>query len=160
MRQMMWVVVALVMMVGLVGTVQAQAGGGGRGNFDPAQFRQQMMDRFKEQLGASDDEWKAIQPKLEKVMEVRQASFAGFGRGRGGGGGQDAPQTPIAKASADLRAALENKDTPADELQKKLAALREARETARKDLATAQKDLKDLLTARQEAVMVVNGMLE
>src|SRR5262245_39765095 len=42
-------------------------GNRGQGNFDPAQFRQRFEERVKEQLGASDDEWKVIQPKLTKV---------------------------------------------------------------------------------------------
>src|SRR5690242_17995936 len=43
-------------------------GGRGRGNFDPAQMRQRMEERLKTELGVSDDEWKALQPKVEKVM--------------------------------------------------------------------------------------------
>jgi hypothetical protein len=149
------------------------AGGGGRGNrgnrggnFDPAAFRQQQMDRIKTQLGASDDEWKALEPKVEKVMTAQRDSRGGrFGGGRGGRGGNNANATPanetaIAKAAADLRTALDNKDTAADEIQKKLAAYREARDASRKALADAQKELKELLTARQEAVMVQMGMLE
>jgi hypothetical protein len=43
-------------------------------NFDPAQFRQQFEDRVKEQLGANDDEWKVIQPKLTKVFDAQRGS--------------------------------------------------------------------------------------
>src|SRR5271170_5761883 len=43
-------------------------GGGGRGNFDPAQFRQRRLDNIKTQLGSTDDEFAALQPKIEKVM--------------------------------------------------------------------------------------------
>ena len=68
--------------------------------------------------------------------------------------------TPVAKASADLSTALENKDTPAEDIAKKLAALREARDKARADLVAVQKELKDVLTQRQEAVLVTMGMLE
>ena len=52
-------------------------GGGGaggqnrRGNFDPAQFRQRMMDNLKQQLGSSDDDFAALQPKLEQVMTTK-----------------------------------------------------------------------------------------
>jgi hypothetical protein len=135
--------------------------------FDPAQFRQQRLDRIKEQLGASDDEWKVLSPKIEKVMDVQRNTFGGFGGGRGrgpgGGGGGNAdnqPQTPVAKASADLRTTLENKDAPADDIKAKLAALRDARDKARAELQAAQKELKEVLTQRQEAVLVTNGMLE
>lgn len=140
-------------------------GGQGGGNFDPAQFRQRMMDRVKEQLGATDEEWKALEPKVQKVMDAQRDARAGGGfRGRGGRGGQggadNQPQSDVAKASQDLRTAIENKDTPADELKAKIAALREARQKARANLEAAQKDLKELLTARQEAVLISNGMLE
>jgi hypothetical protein len=144
-----------------------QARGQGRGNFDPAQMRERMMTRIKEQLGATDDEWKAIEPKVDKVMTAQRESrggfgFGGFGRGGGGGGGgaDQQPTTAVGKASADLRTTLDSKDSAPETIAKKLATLREAREKARKDVADAQKELKEILTQRQEAVLVINGMLE
>ena len=152
-----------------------QRGQRGGGNFDPAQFRQRAMDRIKEQLGATDDEWKVIEPKVDKVMNAQRESrggfgFGGFGGGRygpggatggGGGGGADQqPTTAVGKASQDLRTTLDDKNAAPETIAKKLAGLREAREKARKDVADAQKDLKEILTQRQEAVLVINGMLE
>jgi hypothetical protein len=136
-----------------------------QGQFDPAQFRERMMNNIKERLGASDDEWKVLEPKVEKVMTAQRdaragGGFGGFGGRRGGGGGDQQPTTEIGKASADLRTALENKDTPADEIAKKLAAFREARDKARAQLQASQKELKEILTQRQEAVLVNMGMLE
>ena len=144
---------------------------GAQNQFDPAQFRERMMNNIKERLGASDDEWKVISPKVEKVMTAQRdaraggGGFGGFGGGgggrRGGGGGGDQqPTTEVGKASADLRTALENKDTPADDIAKKLAAYREARDKGRAALQASQKELKEILTQRQEAVMVNMGMLE
>ena len=132
-----------------------------QGQFDPAQFRERMMNNIKERLGASDDEWKVLEPKVEKVMTAQREARAGggFGGGRRGGGDQQ-PTTEIGKASADLRTALENKDTPADEIAKKLAAFREARDKGRAQLQASQKELKEILTQRQEAVLVNMGMLE
>jgi len=139
--------------------------GGPGGRFDPAQMRQRMEDMMKQQLGVNDDEWKVIQPKLQKVMEVqRDARGGGFGgmfRSRDRGGDSSSQSlSPVQQAQHDLRTALENKDTPADQIQAKLTALREAKEKAKADLATAQKDLKDVLTQRQEAVLVMMGMLD
>lgn len=168
---------------------QAQPGGnppgqpgqpGGRGNFDPAQFRQRMMDRLKEQLGASDDEMQALMPKIEKVMQLQRDAGGGgmrgmFGRrgggpggpgGNGGPGGPGAPggapatESPVRQKSADLQETLQNKDAKPDEIKAKLDALRAARAQAKQDLAAAQQELKGLLTQRQEAVMVEMGMLE
>ena len=132
-----------------------------QGQFDPAQFRERMMNNIKERLGSSDDEWKVLEPKVEKVMTAQREARAGggFGGGRRGGGDQQ-PTTEIGKASADLRTALENKDTPADDIAKKLAAYREARDKGRAALQASQKELKEILTQRQEAVMVNMGMLE
>jgi hypothetical protein len=66
----------------------------------------------------------------------------------------------VGKAQADLRAALDDKSTSPEEINKRLAALREAREKARADRTAAQKELKEVLSARQEAVLVSMGMLE
>ena len=83
-----------------VGNVSAQndnggpgggAGGFGRGNFDPAQFQQRMMDNVREQLGLTNDTaWNAIQPLVQKVMDARRDAASGgmgrmFGRGNRGG---------------------------------------------------------------------------
>src|SRR4051794_34226451 len=141
-------------------------GGGGGGNSDPNQFRQQMMDRIKEQMAAKDDEWKVIEPKLQKVMDSQRAAFAGrgFGGFRGGQGGDrnrgGNADSPTGKAMQDLRETLDNKDASADDIAKKLTALRDAREKARTELQAAQKDLKEVLTQRQEAVLVMMGQLD
>jgi hypothetical protein len=150
---------------------------GNRGNFDPAAMRAQYMARIKEQLGANDDEWKVLEPKVTKVMDASRAarSSNGFGggggrtRGPGGGnpGGTGTPtpaptteQSPVSKASADLRAVVENKSAAASEYTEKLAAYRAAREKAKTDSAAAQKELKELLTPKQEAVLVSNGIID
>src|ERR1039457_4564466 len=99
-----WLVMAGVAAVMSLGANQVVAqpnngggggGGGGRqgrGNFDPAQMQQRMMERYKEVLEVTDDtEWKAMQPLVQKVMDLRRESFSGRDRGpmargqRGGG---------------------------------------------------------------------------
>lgn len=148
---------------------QDDQGRRGRGNFDPAAMRQRWMERIKEDLGATDDEWKVLQPKIEKVMtaqrDTRGGFFGGFSsRGRGGPdrdrGPSDQPQSKVSQTQQDLRTVLENKSASSDEITKKLAAYREARDKARADLAAAQKDLKEVVTPRQEASLVMSGMLE
>lgn len=136
---------------------------GGR-RFDFAQMRERMMNNLRDQVGGTDEEWKAIQPKIEKIMTIQRdmrMGFGGFGgRSRGGEGGEQ-PQSKLAEAQRDLRAAVEKKDTPAAELTKKLAALREARAKAGDDLKATQKELKaQIKEPRQEAVLVLNGILE
>jgi hypothetical protein len=168
--------VGLAALVAGAGNVMAQDtggnGGGGRGNFDPAQFQQQMMDRFKERLELTNDvEWTAVQGLIQKVMDARRATFSGMGFGgrRGGnnGGGGDngnrggrggffnAPPSPEAE---DLQKALDAKASP-EELKAKLAKLRDARKSKEEALAKAQEDLRKVLTVRQEATAVSMGLL-
>src|ERR1019366_890463 len=128
---------------------------------------------MKDDLGATDDEFAALQPHIEAVMAAQRDAMGGmrFGGGRrnqngggggggGEGGGQQAPQSDVQEKVADLRTTLEKKDASADEIKGKLDALRAARAKAKETLTAAQADLKGLLTARQEAVLVGYGMLE
>jgi hypothetical protein len=160
-------------------------GGGPGGNFDPAQFRQRMMEQMKERLGADDQAWKVMEPRLTKVMELnRQANAGGRGMmfgfgGRGGRGGPGGPggdqggpqadrrgrgpqgeQTVLEKAMTQLRTTLENQSATPEEIKTQLTTVRQAREKAKQELAVAQQDLKKILTVRQEAMLVEMGMLE
>ena len=160
---------------------QGGGGGGGRGNFDPAQFQQRMLDRYREDFEIkSDDEWKAIQPRVEKVMQVRReliafgGGFGGFG-GRGGrppgGGNADAnanggnaprrnafrgepsPETEALQKAIDAKAS-------SDEIKNTLAKFRDARKAKETELEKAQDDLRKVLTMKQEAAAVLAGLLK
>jgi Spy/CpxP family protein refolding chaperone len=144
-------------------------GNGGGGGNNQQDWRQRFADRLKEDLGATDDEMKVIQPKIEKLMMARRdaSGMGGFGRGgRGGPGGRggdsqsDATPSPAEQASNDLRQTLENKSATPEEIAAKLKAVREARAKAKEQVTAAQKDLKEVLTQRQEAVLVNMGWLE
>jgi hypothetical protein len=142
--------------------------GGGGGGFgggrrpDPQQMMQFMLNRVKEDLGSSDEEWAALSPKVQEIMKLQFESRPQRGRRGGGPGGPDdqaTPQNPVQKATADLRAAV-NANAAADDLAKKLQALRDARTASQAELTKAQADLKALLTQRQEAQLVLDGVLE
>src|SRR5271157_2348836 len=69
-----------------------------RANRDPAQMLERRMQSYRERLEVtSDDEWKAIQPLIEKVLQAqRDTRMGGFGGGRGGprNGGQPDANAP------------------------------------------------------------------
>ena len=150
----------------------------GRGRFDPEQMRQRMAERLKETLGASDEEWAVIAPRLEKVQTLSFQSRTGgmgfmFGRVRGGrrfGGPagqpgetrpeQSSEQSPVQKAAEELRTIVDSEGAGESDIKQKLTAYREAREEARKELAKAQEELREVLTLRQEAQLVLMGTLE
>jgi len=163
---------------GGAGGGQGRGGPGGR-NFDPAQMQQRMMENTKEQLEITDEtEWKAVQPLVQKVMDARRASMSGMGRGmagamrRGGpqGGGDNAPVAdqqnrrgggmfgqPSPEAEA-LQKVVDAK-APKAELKAAVAKYNEARKAKQAELEQAQENLRKVLTARQEAIATLNGLL-
>jgi len=163
--------------------VVAQGGGGGGRNFDPAQMQQRRLDRLKESLEVTDDaEWTVLSAAITKVTDAQRAvmsgamrGFGGRNRGGGNGGGNGGDNnggngggngggrggmfgTPLPELEA-LQQAIENK-APADEIKDKLSKLRAANSANEAKLTAAQDDLKKLLTSRQEAIAVVNGLLK
>lgn len=179
MNQMLALAGVAVALCVTTGTVAAQ----GRGNFDPAQMRQRMMDNYKERFEVtSDAEWKIISERIEKVMDAQRdsriAGFGGFGRGGGGGGrrgggnngdtnagggagGGNRPN-PFAADNPNvdaLQKAVEGKAS-SDELKGKLAKVRESLKEKEAALVKAQDDLRKVLSVRQEAIAVLAGLLK
>lgn len=144
---------------------QQQNQRGPRGGFDPAAMQERMSQMMKERMGATDEEWTVIRPRLEEVMTLSRnaGGMQGmFGRGRGDRGGQSAqtPTDPVQAAVDDLQKTLDKEAPTAAEIKAKLAALRGAREKNKQQLVIAQQKLKEVLTVKQEAILVMMGMLE
>lgn len=145
---------------------QGGPGGPGGGNFDPEQMRQRMMERVREQFGVKDDaEWKIISERIEKVSAARREMGGGmgmFGGGRGGPGGGGGRGgfggEPSPEATA-LRSAIDN-NASADDIKAKLAKYRESQKVKEEKLAKAQTELREVLTAKQEAAAVLAGYLK
>ncbi|MDB5175010.1 MAG: hypothetical protein JWM97_3320 [Phycisphaerales bacterium] len=139
-------------------------GGGPGGRPDFAQMRKMFEERMKQQLEVNDDQWAAIQPKIEKIQQLqRDASGRGFGRGPGGPGGPGGPDqqlSPVQEKVKALQEAVASPDATPEDVKAKLEALRHAKAEARKELAKAQDDLRTALNLKQEAVLVVMGMLD
>lgn len=150
-----------------------------RGNFDPEQMRAQMMERTREALEVKgDDEWKAIEPMVTKVMEAqRDVGFGGMGRGmfgrgprqggdnaqQGGGQNQNQGNRRGVGQNADpdrdaLEKAIESKAS-AGELKAAMTKVRESRKAKEAKLNQAREDLRKVLTVRQEAILVSRGLL-
>jgi len=178
----------MVMVLGLVGLARAQDGGdnadrgdrrggvrdqaqdrGGNAADRMAQFREEAAKRMQESLGVTDEEWKLLQPKIDKVQtlsrQLRGQMMRGmFRRGnRPGAPAEAAPaaeQTPVEKAAAALQQLVDNKDAKPEDVKAALEAYRAARAKTLTELQTAQKELKEVVTAQQEAKLVLAGILE
>jgi hypothetical protein len=138
------------------------------------EFRQRMSERMREQFGATEDEWKILQPRIEKVQQLQRQNRGGFGmmmgrfgRGRGPGGDdrrrEGAPereQSEVEKKTEALQSLLEDENSSASSIKAALEALRQARAKAQQELATARKELREVCSMKQEARLVLMGILE
>lgn len=152
--------------------------------FDPSRMRTMMMERMKQQIGATDEEWVVIEPLLTDVMEKQRNAQGGLLRGlmrppRGQQPGQPPADTdgpppegmppqggpggPMVSDSAEaeaLQSALDKSESTKEEIQAKMAELRTARKKAETELKTARESLRSVLTLRQEAQLVLMGILD
>ena len=143
---------------------------GGRRQRDPEEMRKRMeegrkraAERMRESLGATEEEWKVLQPRIEKVQTLLWQSRAGTrGMMWRSERRERAPreQTEVEKAAGALRKILENKESKPADIKAALGPLRQAREKVEQELAKARKDLREVVTVRQEAQLVLMGLLE
>ena len=132
-------------------------------------------------LGATQEQWKLIQPKLEKVQQLRYRANSGIGalvvNSSGNGTGpvkpafrwnrpwKDRPLSELTDAqrlARHVRILLEKENTPPQAFQRKMVDLRKARKKEaelERLLAEAQRELCEILTTRQEAILVLLGWL-
>jgi len=141
-------------------------------------FQQRMIEMVKQDLGATDNEWTVIKPRLTKVMTLsREINPRGMGMMRPGRPGDDMPgrnprgrqgqppqpnqaeKSEIQKATDALQEVLDKTDATPDDIKAKLLALRNAKEKSKQELAKAQQELKEILSVRQEAKLVLSGLL-
>jgi hypothetical protein len=147
---------------------------------DPRQAQQayqQYMDRdtqqIREQLGVTDEEWAVIQPRIQKVRDAEQAAGVGqlnqlgrLARGRPGQAGINInallgiKDSTVQQRQAELQKAIEDPNSTEAAIKQRLDAVREAKVRAMQVLAQARKDLIEILTMRQEAVLFQMGILE
>jgi len=112
------------------------------------------LEDVKKQLGASDEEWQVIGPQLRKVEAARRA-LLGQAPAAGPMGGN-----AVGQAQAELRALLADPKHSKDQVQELVVSVRKARDSTRAELAAAQRELRQLLTEEQQAVVVSLGYLD
>ena len=122
----------------------------------PGGMQDRFLERIKEALGSTDEEWNAIKPLISKVNDVRMRGRMGFGGRRGGGPGATVNVEPATEA---LTKALDSK-APADEIKKKLADYREQQKKNEAELKAARDELRKVLSISQEARLVLMGILD
>ena len=147
-----------------------------RGQFDRNQFMERMLERQRENLGASAEEWSVLKPMILKIVEKQSAmrrtgrsSFGAFG-GRGGRGGDNDGERRGREgrrsrgdgdsgSNADsLREAIESGDV--GKIKKELASYRAVQKKRAAELKKAREELRQAVTSKQEAILVLWGLLD
>ena len=165
-------------------------------------MEQQEAIAMQQALGASDEQWKIIEPRLKKVKRYReqafigtkppfQSSFSSFSTGPGGaqgfssgfsggfqfqagsfggpGGnfqtfpGRQASDGPISDGEIlveEIEMLLKDPQATPEQVNQKLDALRIARDKARRQWVAAQQQLREVLDFRQQARLVLMGLLD
>jgi Spy/CpxP family protein refolding chaperone len=108
----------------------------------------------QKKIGATDEEWKVISPKLQKVNTARRAL---------NGDNAAVPGLPsgiVGQAQAELKTVLDDPKHSKADVDEKIAGIRKAREQARANLEEAQRDLMRMLTPDQQLIMISLGHLD
>jgi hypothetical protein len=146
-----------------------------RGNFNPDEMRSRMMAGIREQMGVTkDDEWAIISDRITALNDARRSAMggamAGFaamrmggpgggpGANGGNGGGRERRGGQGNAEAQALQSALKD-NAPDAEIQSRLAKLRDTRKENEAKVAKAQEELRAVLSVRQEAVAVLDGLL-
>jgi hypothetical protein len=152
------------------------------------QMQDMIAQRIKQLMGSTDDEWTIIGPKVLKVVSLVSSQARGFqmrslmgnqnqqgntnqggsyqgaasqGNFQGRGMGMTGTSTSSdSKALEELQTLAVNKDATTTQIKEKISEIRKEKEESRQKLAKAQKELRELLSLRQEAVLVSAGLLE
>jgi hypothetical protein len=138
-------------------------------------------------LGATEEQWKLIRAKLEKVRHLRDLERSTVGvfltsSSSSGTSSRDsrsrnvpsfqwkirwkdkapAELTEAQKIANELMKLVDSKNTKAEEFRRKMDDLRESRrrqENLKKQLSEARQELREVLTTRQEAALVLRHWL-
>ena len=114
----------------------------------------QELERYQKRLGISAEEWPLIRPRIEAVFNLVRNR-------RGSEEEEESTLADVEQKTRDLRELVRGSNEEATKAQIKaaLTALRAAKEKKRQKLARAQSALRELMTLRQEAHLVLENLL-
>ena len=115
--------------------------------------RERTFEDLKEQLRVSDREWPVVKPRLQAVYDLVHPVRPMMGR-------NEPPKTEVEQRSRELSELLRDEKAEVSQIKAKLTALRAAKERTARELAKARQALRHLMTVRQEALLVLNGLLD
>lgn len=144
---------------------------GQRQGLQSEQMQNMISQSLKQMLGSTDEEWSVIGPMVLKVYSLVSSQSSGvqirsiMGRSGNQGSQMRGANRPSFSSTEDvaleeLKTLLESEETTNTQLKNKISEIRNAREKSRQDLVKARKELREILTLKQEATLISVGLLE
>ncbi len=124
---------------------------------------QMTVAQLKVFLEVSDSEWTAISAKIDQVRAARHAVSANSGNGNGNGNGNATPDNggpTVGELQNSLASLYFEQGASSDRINRGVEDLRKEKAKARANLETARKELVSILTPKQEALLVIVGVLD
>jgi hypothetical protein len=115
--------------------------------------RQMAIDSVKNQLRISEQEWAVIKPRFMAVYDLVRPATQMTGR-------NEPPKTELEQRKRELGELVQADKPDMEQIKAKLAAFRAAKERTNQQLAGARQALRQIMNVRQEAVLVLNGLLD
>ncbi len=131
-------------------------GPGGRPNF--AQHRKHDIEDIQDDLNLADDKWKALEPKVEKLMDLHDELSPHGGPPRHDQDGK--ASNPVQAALHDLREVIDQKDARPEEIKAKVEAYEKAKANAAVEMKKAEEEIKTGLSPLEQAILIAHGVLD
>src|SRR4051812_30200369 len=146
------------------GQVVRGTGGGGFNVKGPPD----QLPAIRSLLDVSDDEWKIVSPKVEKVLRAKQAMSTGAGMIWSSSNNAKPTyhasttqvETEPSRAMQELRDQAADENASKDQLAAKVAADRKTNQKARPECEAAQQERADSVTPRQLVQPMTLGVVE
>jgi hypothetical protein len=135
----------------------------GRTKANPADAQARVLDRLREKLDVTDDtEWALIVERMTTIDEIRRTLWTSSSSSRGPLPGTEKNKRKSGSSGNPERDALRSAvsdNLPDAEIKSRLARAHEIHRRNEARLAQAQANLRAVLSIRQEAVVVMAGIL-
>jgi hypothetical protein len=129
------------------------------------------LNQLRAFMRSTREEWAIIAPKIERVLALRRQAEGRSTNSNNGNNGNNAnnaaanpnlptQENPVRVLLKSLQASLWSATPNDQEMQANLDKLRAMRAKSRAELAQARRELTELLTRKQEMLLVVEGILE
>jgi hypothetical protein len=125
-----------------------------------ARASQLASDMLRDALGCTDAQWAVLWPRIEQIRALQAAEMpVSWFVAMKNGPAVPPPVAEVRDRARELHKLVNSPDATNAQVARALESLRQARAKANAERIQAGKELTDLLTRRQEAILISRGIL-